>query len=247
MFLKRRPIIEVSAMKQNVQYFKAPDSAKNFLPDWIKKVKFNVPKKDSDTKMYPGQTVRACMPFMDAMSLGWVMPVPFDIYFEVEDYGKQVNYEFKNQINVSSGNIIPPIEAHNQSQAGMNNLYANAPILKFVNPWKITTRSGYSTMFINPVNQGKSYIECFAGLVDTDKYNNQINFPFRVLNPDGLEKYNFMIKAGQPIVQFFPVKRKDVYGKMPVRQLTNGDTKDAFFVLSNYHHYKENVHVQKHK
>jgi len=245
MIFKRKPIIEVSALQQNIGYFKAPDSSKKFLPEWIKKVKFNLPKKDTNENLYPGQTVRACMPFMDAMSLGWVMPVPFDIYFEVSDYGKHVNYEYRNKINVAENNIAPPIEAHSQEQAGMNNLYANAPILKFVNPWKITTRSGYSTMFINPVNQGKSYIECFAGLVDTDRYNNQINFPFRVLNPDGLEKYNFMIKAGQPIVQFFPVKRKDVYGKMPVRRLTNDDMKDNFYVVSNFHHYKENVHVKK--
>ncbi len=244
MFFNKKPLIEVSATKMNRNLFDVPNQSKNFLPNWIKTVKFNMSKENSN-KMYPSQSVRACMPFMDAMSVGWIIPAPWDVYFEVENYGKKVNYEFRNQIEVSRGIANPPIEQHNQQQVGKNNLYANSPILKFINPWKITTRTGYSTMFINPVNHGKSYIECFAGVVDTDKYSNLVNFPFRVLNPDNKESYNFMIKAGHPIIQFFPIKRKESFGELPVRDLTDNDVKDHIQVTSNYHYYKEKIHDVK--
>ena len=106
MFFNKKPLIEVSATKMNRNFFDVPNQSKNFLPNWVKKVKFNMSKENSN-KMYPGQSVRACMPFMDAMSVGWIIPAPWDIYFEVGDYGKKVNYEFRNQIEVTQGVINP--------------------------------------------------------------------------------------------------------------------------------------------
>ena len=60
-----------------------------------------------------------------------------------------------------------------------------------------------------------------------------MHLPFRVLNPDNKESYNFMIKAGHPLIQFFPIKRKESYGKLPVRDLTDNDIKDYIQVSSS--------------
>lgn len=245
MFFKKKPLIEVSALDTNIKYFTKPDQSKNFFPDWLKKVKLNLPDEHQGEKLYKSQTVRGCMPFLDAITMGWILPMPWDVYFKVSDYGKEVNYEYRNKIKLQKGIINPPIENHNQFQAGMNNLYADAPILKFINPWKITTRPGYSTMFINPVNRGKSYIEVFSGVVDTDKYNSHVNLPFRVLNPDNKEEYDFTIKAGYPLAQFFPVNRKESWGELPVRIQTEQDEGDTLPVQSNWHWYKEKIHQKK--
>jgi hypothetical protein len=65
------------------------------------------------------------------------------------------------------------------------------------------TPKGYSTFFVHPVNRLDLPFHSFSGLVDTDKFPVEVNFPFLI-------KKDFVgiIPAGTPIAQAIPVKRE---------------------------------------
>jgi len=73
---------------------------------------------------------------------------------------------------------------------------------KWHNPWGIKTPPGYSCLFVQPLHR-ESVFTIMPGIVDTDTYNNPVNFPF-VLNDT---KFQGIIPAGTPIAQVIPFKR----------------------------------------
>jgi hypothetical protein len=61
-----------------------------------------------------------------------------------------------------------------------------------------------------------------AGLVDTDKYAKEINFPAVWHTPN----FDGTIKAGTPLVTVFPIKR-NTFDKNPlVRKMTDAEFKE---------------------
>jgi hypothetical protein len=76
--------------------------------------------------------------------------------------------------------------------------------LKFHNPWVIQTPKGYSCYFMSPLNRMEKRFKLFDGVVDTDTYYNNINFPFVWTGGDG----EFLIPKGTPLAQVIPFKRE---------------------------------------
>jgi hypothetical protein len=74
---------------------------------------------------------------------------------------------------------------------------------KFNNPYGIKTPPGYSCLFIQPLHR-ESRFTIFPGIVDTDTYTSQVNFPF-ILND---ENWEGIIPAGTPMAQVIPFKRE---------------------------------------
>ncbi len=66
-----------------------PESAKAFLPDWFRKLP--AIDKQAVTTSDTGLTVKHCMPFLDAMTTGWIIPLAATVRLEIGDDGKTVN------------------------------------------------------------------------------------------------------------------------------------------------------------
>jgi hypothetical protein len=77
--------------------------------------------------------------------------------------------------------------------------------LKFMNPWVIETEAGYSCLFTSPLNHMETRFKILDGIVDTDSYYSEVNFPFLWTGGDG----EFFIKKGTPLVQVIPIKREE--------------------------------------
>ena len=77
--------------------------------------------------------------------------------------------------------------------------------MKFINPWLIETEEGYSCLFTSPLNHLERRIKILDGVVDTDTYYNNINFPFLWTGGDG----EFFIPKGTPLVQVISFKREE--------------------------------------
>jgi hypothetical protein len=75
-------------------------------------------------------------------------------------------------------------------------------------------------LFIPPVNSEEDRFICLGGLVDTDKYPKQVNFPARWLKPN----FDDTLVAGTPLVTAIPIKRQHV--EHIVRQMTDADAKE---------------------
>jgi len=61
-------------------------------------------------------------------------------------------------------------------------------------------------MFKSPANH-YSNIRIVEGIVDTDTYNRQVNFPFFW---DGCESGEFEISKGDPLIQVIPFQRENL-------------------------------------
>lgn len=244
----RKPLIEFVSVDPAYSFVPKPNNARKFMPDWIKRMKEQTSEgRRPNEKGRKLDTVRKCVPFLDAMKIGYMIPAPVDMWISVGNNGKTYIKEVRSGINMA-GMTSEALQEHDVKQMSPTSPYRGL-VLKFINPWKINTRPGYSCLFINPINHGNRYFESFAGVVDTDNYHNIVNFPFRILNPDGKDEYEFYIKRGEPMIQVIPFKRSEAYAKSRERQATfeewGHEMREQDLVSGQWSWYRENVVEKK--
>jgi hypothetical protein len=169
-----------------------PQAASNFVPDWYKNTKSYI----NDQKKPNGSggtdaTIKRCMPVFDAITSGYIITSPADVYVKIKD-GDQY-FEWPS---------FGLIQFHPIEQAPEHPYKKPYAYPKWISPWGIKTPKGYSTLFIQPLHR-ESVFTILPGIVDTDKYNAPVNFPFVINNPS----FEGLIPAGTPIAQVIPIKR----------------------------------------
>ncbi|RWO58370.1 DUF6065 family protein [Mesorhizobium sp.] len=195
-----------------------PVAAKTVLPDWFRKLPPVDAQQASATNN--GLTVKRCMPFLDAMTTGWILPLAATVRLEVKDGGSAVDagWEF-DRVMVSN---------HGAHQVA-GNPKEPAPPCKFHNYWSIRTPPGWSCLFLPPLNRPAQPFECVAGIVDTDTYAAHIHFPFFATAPDGL----YVIEKGTPLVQVIPFRREDSALKAEIQSETGAEATERETVYRN--------------
>lgn len=136
-------------------------------------------------------TVKKCIPVFDAMTSGYILYTQVDV--QVTQVDGSPYYIWADQ---------GAIEFHPIEQAPLHPLRNNLSYPKWINPYSIITPAGYSCLFIQPLHR-ESIFTILPGVVDTDKYNASVSFPF-VLND---VKFEGIIPAGTPVAQVIPFKR----------------------------------------
>jgi hypothetical protein len=188
-------------VSKNVPEIFYPQPSKNIVPEWYKDMPsyINGEKKPIGDGQGTG-TIKRCMPVFDAISSGYIIKTHADLYIskklEKDEFGveKQITwYEW------SSAELI---SFHDSTQATTYPGVIVNKIPKFMSPWSIETPKGYSVMVLQPLHR-ELETSILPGIVDTDKYNNPINFPFILSNPN----FEGLIPAGTPIAQIIPFKR----------------------------------------
>lgn len=151
-------------------------------------------------------TVKRCMPFLDALTTGYIIPFPTDIeiFYDREE----------NAMKFTAGSNIAPelsslvgVSEHDSYQITENMMSPKRTInkvFKFNNPWIVTTPPGYSCLFVTPFNHILPF-ELISGVVDTDSYPLTINFPFYYTADINV---NTLIKEASPMAMVFPFKRE---------------------------------------
>lgn len=138
-------------------------------------------------------TIKKCMPVFDAITAGYILFTPFDLYIKQEE-GKPFYMWQRGKIEFHSKvefNLYPKL-----------NEYTSVP--KFVNNWIIETPKGYSCLVVSPMHRPDTEINILPGVVDTDNYTYPINFPFVLKN----KQFEGIIPAGTPMAQVIPFKRE---------------------------------------
>ncbi len=114
-------------------------------------------------------------------------------------------------------------------------------LLKILNPWFIKTPPGYSCLFVPPLNNCDDRFDIIPGIVDTDDWDLEINFPF-VLNGDKYETLETVIKRGTPYVQVIPFKRDSWEMKIKTTRYKNCMKKNIRHItLQLLRSYKEQI------
>ena len=169
-----------------------PVPSRTVLPAWFQ----SLPGVDREelTATNNGLTVKRCVPFLDAMGLGWIVPLAATVRLEISDEGKTVSagWEFDREM----------VSHHSAAQTA-GGPWEPRPTMKFHNPWTIRTPPGWSCLFVPPLNRPNGVFEVLSGFVDTDTYVAPVNFPFVAVADDGLHR----LPKGTPLVQAIPFPR----------------------------------------
>ena len=186
----------------------APIPCKLNIPDWFK-----------DLKHQPDdRSVKGCMPFLDTLTTGYILKTPIDYYLQ---HNIPNNDNRESRLKTSLYSSFAPYgvnlnyaetqkENHPKQQLGncpFNKKNKDQPFHKIMNPWTIKTPSGYSCLFLPPLNNADDRFSIIPGIVDTDIYPGEINFPI-IVNGDKYPILETIIKMGTPFVQIIPFKRE---------------------------------------
>lgn len=169
-----------------------PQPASKFIPDWYKNMESYIggEKKPSGAGKTEA-TIKRCMPVFDAITAGYIITLPADVYVSIKD-----GVQFFEWSHFGLVEFHPVVQAP-EHPARNEHAYA-----KWMNPWGIKTPKGYSTLFIQPMHRA-SVFTILPGIVDTDTYFNAVNFPFVINDPN----FEGLIPKGTPIAQCIPIKR----------------------------------------
>lgn len=199
-------------MKNNKKYIKfkpdtryaedtieEPNLAIKHIPEWYKKIPQYF-EGDNSLKFPIGKTatnitIKRCIPFIDAMTSGYMAFLAEDVFIDINDDGSPlIRWKTDREI----------VSWHDSEQ--FDRLHIPEEYHKMVAKWSnhfgITLPKGYSMIFSHPNNRLDLPFFTFSGIVDCDSYNNPVQFPF-------ILKKNFkgIIESGTPICQMIPIKR----------------------------------------
>jgi hypothetical protein len=238
-------IIEFSAHED---YFNLeedyPIPIKLNIPEWYKKLEHN--------SMH--MTVKGCMPFLDTLTSGYLLKMPQDFFLKhnvdnVNNEGKKIKDSYQKfalhnmaaDLSAKRVNLNFGADMHSVNQLEGSPLIEknkNLPFYKIYNPWKIKTPKGYSCLFVPPLNNNDDRFSIIPGIVETDTFPNEVNFPI-VINGDKYPVLETTIKKGTPYVQIIPFKRDSWKMLIKSRKQKDVQTSQIFYGLTIINRYKD--------
>jgi hypothetical protein len=230
---------EYFAMKEDY-----PIPVKLNIPEWYKKLEHSLLSK----------TVKGCMPFLDTLTSGYLLKMPQDFAIRhnvnnTNEKGEEFKDSFQTAalndvsqiIHAKAMNFNSSIDVHSVKQVEGSPYVEknkNLPFYKIINPWKIKTPKGYSCLFISLLNNADDRFSIIPGIVNTDTFPNEINFPI-VINGDKYPVLETIIKKGTPYVQIIPFKRDSWKMSFKPRKQKEIQGSRIFYGLKLINNYKE--------
>ena len=206
---KQKSVIEFYCHPDMADVLIPPKPAAKYIADWFKRIKPSY--EERDTFGAPAMTAKKCMPMLDAMSLGYVIPLQGDLSVKTN--------EDCSQIDVHNPPLLRLAEFHDIRQIG-GSAAPGAPAkpIKFINHWVVKTKPGWSTLFMPLINGGleSPHFTCLGGLVDTDTYPKEVNFPaiWHTKNAD------VTLEAGTPLVVAIPILRSSIPTSPSIKKMS---------------------------
>ncbi len=206
-------------MNKIIEFYTQPEVAadKSILPI---PVKLNIPEwfKKLDGKK---ELVKNCMPFLDTITTGYALKTTSDIYVNhnfLDDNNQpstvmkcpyEINPHFYDNLKINVNKLKDAEHPRWQLEGSpILNKNSNLKINKIVYPFTVRTPKNYSCLFVPPLNNKDDRFEIIPGIVDTDTFPMETNFPF-IVNGDKYSKLEFTIKKGTVFAQIIPFKREN--------------------------------------
>jgi len=206
-----------------------PIPAYQGIPDWFK----NIPPERDFGLLNPRSksTVKKCMPFLDALTTGYLLRCPQDIYV-----GKDINNNIIAEWSISRINPVPPFESipvfdidrpyDRYEGLQVNDSFNNKVWRMNVYP-RIQTPDGYSVLITHPFNRYDLPFLTLSGIIDTDKLHGPMAVSM-FLRDD----FVGIIEKDTPVAQVFPFKREDWEHSIKPPYTNEESDKYAFSILS---------------
>ena len=202
MFFNNEPVIKFKCFPEYKGKIPEPYTSRHLIPDWYKKLEmyFFDDEEDENGNIRRRPTIKRCPPVLDALSVGWIIPLAADLEFTIRDNGTGVSWICGGDEGMDPEWIC---QNHMLGQTKGHPHHPKVP-LKLINHWMVETAPGWSCIFTPPLNREEKNIELISGIVDTDKgYYETVNFPGHLLVDDGY----FRMEQGYPLMQVIPFKR----------------------------------------
>jgi hypothetical protein len=190
---------------------KCPQPAKNYLPDWYKAIpryknnKNEFVSSGGGKEKRPNLTVKACVPFMDALFTGYILETWCDIYIKKNQDTVEFNWSLEPEIMTSRKDMF-------SKDFNINNYFYPYEFVWQLH-WVPKMPLGYSMMYTHPLNRMDLPFYTLTGIMDNDhffKFRGPGNVPFYIAN--GFEG---IIPAGTPMIQMIPIKRDSWQSQEP--------------------------------
>ena len=219
-----------------------PEPIKKHLPAWYRNMANTIDGKEfnatnlNEANSVSVLTAKRCVPLSDILMSGYLIRFGTDIFVDpvvLPDGSKTFNWRYRGGIEAVSTHI------HGQLPIKING--EKNEYIKFNNPWVIKTPAGYSCLLMQPLNLENRNFMLLPAIVDTDTYDNAVNFPGIVL-----AKENFKISHGDPMMWVFPFKRDE--WKMEVSETNfNPDKSKSLLKMSQIFEnaYRNFFHAKK--
>ena len=213
--------IEFQLADKKYTWIDNPIPAVNNVPDWYKNMKaFSGEKGHVISNRKTNQTAKRCVPLFEAMTSGYYITLPADMVISVDKETGQSSFEWLSYTDL--------VTAHDPMQTieiPFTQEYSPVPF-KFYNHFIIKTPPGYSCLFISPLMRPDIPFYTLPGVVDTDKHDVPVHFPFLIRRD-----FEGLIEKGTPIIQVIPFKRND--WKLKINEPIN----DLFQRLEKYYSF----------
>lgn len=213
----------------------SPQPIKKFIPDWYKKAESYYTPESSDIAVEDGTQelvagLKTCVPYLDAMTSGYALVVPFDIYV-----GRTEDGDLNITWNAPDGWESFVSERPKESGATMPRPVGHAPNhLIWSGQWGFKLPRGYSALVTHPLNRQDLPFTTSSGIIDSDKFNGNGNIPF-FINEDFIG----IIEKDTPFAQIIPIKRKKW------KMIKNNGLKDKIVLQGHVARKKETSYKKK--
>jgi len=209
--------------------------AKKNIPEWYKKI-----PQWKNNEIYSGgdgfnTTVKQCVPFLETLTIGYVVTLPFDIYVKNNNGAPYITW--KKEIDdkympswrndVSDLNIVP------------HGYFPFEYIWKFNCSFKVPKK--YSILVTHPLNRNDLPFKTLSGIIDGNfTIDSAGNVPFYIKN-----NFEGVIPQGTPIAQLIPFYRENWFFKIKKGLIEEGrkNTFKSNSLLFGY--YKKNFWQRK--
>lgn len=179
-----------------------PRPASQFIPDWHKNMNSysptpTCPAGDRLSILNQGTnaTAKKCMPMLDSISSGYIVPLWTDVVVERTANGPYINWVVDQ----------PVFGVHGSSYQGMDVPVGMHPmVFKYMTYFRMETPPGYSVAVQPPAGHNNLPVRVIPAVIDTDKSQIDSNFPCWIR-----ADFEGIIKKGTPIAQILPFKREN--------------------------------------
>ena len=172
-----------------------PIPASAAVPKWFKDIPAERAERGRNFKQ--ASTVKKCVPFMDALTIGYMLTLPQDIGFSSHNGSVDIN------IGADRDPSLLEIDANHRTD-GLFIPDTYSQVVFRVNLHQIVeTPNGYSLLVTHPLNRFDLPFLTFSGVVDTDTLHTPITVSFRLKNG-----FFGVLEKGTPLAQVIPIKRE---------------------------------------
>ena len=190
----------VALDKYSFEVCPKPFPASQALPKWWKDASPYIKDSDNPTgkkiiiqNLASNASFKKCVPMLDLLSAGYIVPLWADVQVAQNEYGPILTWRVSRNV----------FELHNGQEVEVPDGYLQTQF-KFLNQWVPKLPKGYSALIIACPGYPNNVFRPVQAIIDYDKTTHPLSPPVYLK-----ENFEGIIEKGTPMFQIIPFKRDD--------------------------------------